>query len=65
MNIQQIETAISALPESDFWQLASWLEDRFAAKWDAEIESDHKQGKLDSLIAEARAEHKLGLTKKV
>jgi hypothetical protein len=65
MNIQQIETAISALPEQDFWKLASWLEEKFSSKWDNQIAADFKSGKLDSLIADAMAEHKLGNTKKI
>jgi hypothetical protein len=41
-------------------QFRAWFLEFDARLWDQQIETDLKAGKLDSLIAEARAEFKRG-----
>ncbi|MCX7048879.1 MAG: hypothetical protein NTX50_25755 [Candidatus Sumerlaeota bacterium] len=52
--VQEIETAISALPEQDYTQLRNWFLERDWEKWDREIEEDSEAGRLDFLVKEAR-----------
>ena len=41
------------LDESDYRELMQWMNELDWEKWDAQIESDSKSGKLDFLEAEA------------
>lgn len=58
--LQQIEAAIEELSASEIAQLREWLEELDARLFDEKIERDTKAGKLDGLIAEAKANHKAG-----
>ncbi|MBR8826725.1 MAG: hypothetical protein DSM107014_02280 [Gomphosphaeria aponina SAG 52.96 = DSM 107014] len=49
-SLQEIETAIMSLPESDLRKLSTWLQDYLQDAWDKQIEIDAKSGKLDKLI---------------
>jgi hypothetical protein len=53
--VQEIETAIEKLGDTEFAELKAWL-------WDAEIERDAKAGRLDDLADEAIREFKAGRT---
>jgi hypothetical protein len=61
--LEKIEESITALPDKEFWQLADWFAELKAARWDRQIEDDVKAGKLDRLIAEAKAEIAAGRAK--
>ncbi|MBW4546018.1 MAG: hypothetical protein KME25_16455 [Symplocastrum torsivum CPER-KK1] len=52
----EIEAAIKQLPESDFHQLAAWLQTYLDETWDRQIEEDLTSGKLNNLIAQAEAD---------
>ncbi|NEP35792.1 hypothetical protein [Moorena sp. SIO3B2] len=57
--LDEIETAIRQLPNSEIRELAARLQhylDDLDNKWDQQLESDLKSGKLDSLIARAEAD---------
>jgi len=58
--VEEIEAQILALPREEFAELRNWLLEQDWAAWDAQIEADSKAGKLDKLIAEAKAEYKSG-----
>jgi len=58
--VEQLEQRVSALPPKDLAQFRAWFLEFDARLWDQQIETDLKAGKLDSLIAEARAEFKQG-----
>ena len=60
--LEQIEKAIAVLPHDDIVALADWFAEFHADLWDKEIEADAKAGRLDKLVAEARADHKAGRT---
>ncbi|NEO39574.1 MAG: hypothetical protein F6J90_25870 [Moorea sp. SIOASIH] len=59
LTLDQIETAIRQLPNSEIRELAARLQkylDDLDHKWDQQLESDLSSGKLDSLIARAEAD---------
>lgn len=56
----QLEQQVLNLPPQDLAQGREWFLEFDARVWDQEIETDLKEGKLDALIAEARAEFKTG-----
>ncbi|GAB6041894.1 hypothetical protein [Endothiovibrio diazotrophicus] len=51
--IEQIQSAIEALPHEDFVRLAKWINQRDWEEWDRDIEADGQSGKLDFLLDEA------------
>jgi hypothetical protein len=57
--IEELEMAITSLPEEDYSQLRRWFLERDWERWDREIEADAESGKLDFLLQEA-AEAKKG-----
>ena len=60
--VQEIEDAIVALPQEEFFKIADWMSERFTTSWDRQIEEDACSGHLDSFAAEALAEFDAGLT---
>lgn len=61
--IEQLERKVSNLSPKDFAQFRAWFLEFDARVWDEQIESDLMAGKLDKLIAEARAEYGEGQTR--
>jgi hypothetical protein len=59
-SVEQIEEAITQLSPEEFAKLRQWILERDWEEWDAQIEADAKNGKLDRLFAQAVAEHKAG-----
>jgi hypothetical protein len=58
--ITDIKAAIDALPQAEQAALKRWLDERDAVLFDQKIESDAAAGRLDDVIARARANHKAG-----
>ncbi len=58
--LEQLEQQVLNLPSQDLAQFREWFLEFDARVWDQQIEADLKEGKLDGLIAEARAEFKAG-----
>jgi hypothetical protein len=58
--IEDIEKAVEQLSPEDLAKFREWFEAFDARMFDEKIERDAKAGKLDELIAEARANHKAG-----
>lgn len=54
--LEQIEKSVAELSPEDLKAFAAWFEALQADLWDKQIEADTKAGRLDKLIAEARAE---------
>jgi hypothetical protein len=54
--VQEIESAIEKLGDSEIAELKAWL-------WDKEIEADVELGRLDFLADEALTEHRAGKTR--
>jgi len=52
--LEEIEMAVSALPEKEYAQFREWFFERDWETWDRQIEADSGSGKLDFLVREAR-----------
>ena len=63
--VEEITTAIAALPPDQVAQIRAWLDERAEAEWDARIEQDEREGRLNALAERALAEHKAGRTRPV
>ncbi len=51
--INEIKTAIEALPDDEYIKLRQWFSEKDWQKWDEQIKEDSESGKLDFLIKEA------------
>ena len=58
--IEQIKGAITTLPDDEKSELKRWLDEIDAQIFDDKIEADATSGRLDGLIAKARANYKAG-----
>jgi hypothetical protein len=58
--VEEITAAIAALPREQVAQIRTWLDERAEAEWDAQIEQDEREGRLNPLAERALAEHKAG-----
>lgn len=58
--VQDIEAAIAKLKPEEIEAVARWLQEYQEQLWDRQIEEDAKAGRLDGLIAEAKAEYRAG-----
>ncbi|OBQ84424.1 hypothetical protein [Mesorhizobium sp. WSM3873] len=54
--LEQIEKSVAELSPEELKAFAAWFETLQADLWDKQIEADAKAGRLDKLVAEARAE---------
>ena len=58
--IEDIEKAVEQLSPEDLAKFREWFDEFDARLFDKKIERDAKSGRLDELIAEARANHAAG-----
>ncbi len=58
--LEQLEQEVLRLSPEDLARFRAWFIELEHRLWDAQIEADLAAGKLDHLIAEARAEFKAG-----
>jgi hypothetical protein len=61
--VEAITAAIAQLPPDQVARIRAWLDERAEAEWDAKIEQDEREGKLDALAERALAEHRAGRTR--
>ncbi|WP_292418844.1 hypothetical protein [Mesorhizobium sp.] len=54
--LEQIEKSVAELSPEELKAFAAWFETLQADLWNKQIEADAKAGRLDKLVAEARAE---------
>jgi hypothetical protein len=59
--IDDIQKAVEQLSPEELAKFREWFEEFEARLWDEQIERDAKAGKLDKLIAEARANSEAGM----
>ncbi|AFY40918.1 hypothetical protein [Nostoc sp. PCC 7107] len=59
-NLEQIEAAILSLPSDEFERLRLWFFNLDYERWDAQIEQDIEDGKLEAFAQEAIAEFEAG-----
>ena len=60
MQLEQLQTEIEALPQSEFTRLRQWIVEKDWEQWDHQIEADAAAGKLDFLFTEALTAQKQG-----
>jgi hypothetical protein len=58
--LAQIEDAVRKLSSEDRIAFRAWYAEYDAAQWDEQMEADVKNGRLDWLVAEARADKAAG-----
>ncbi len=63
--VEEIENIITQLPQEQLKQFRAWYEKFDSNKWDEQITIDINNGKLDKLAAMAKADHKLGNSRKL
>lgn len=63
--LEKLAEHIEKLSREELKKFRAWFAEFDARAWDAQIEADSKTGKLDALVAEARAEHKAGKTREL
>ncbi len=64
-DIQSIEKAVEALAPSELAEFRRWFAEFDAAAWDAQMEQDAVDGKLDQLATEALADYRSGSTREL
>jgi hypothetical protein len=60
MTIEQLESAVQGLTTEELNAFSEWFEEFMADKWDAQIEQDAVQGKLDRAAAKADEDFESG-----
>ena len=63
MSIDELETAVSQLGESDLAAFARWFEEYLADVWDRRIEADIAAGRLEEAGRRADADFDTGRCK--
>ena len=63
--IEQIERQLEGLSGAEFTELRNWLLEKDWRAWDAQIEADSKNGKLDAVLADARADFAAGRSREL
>ena len=63
--IEEIEAQIQRLSREEFAELREWFLEQDWQSWDAQIEADAAAGKLDNMVAEAKAEYAAGRSRKL
>ena len=58
--VAEIESAIEKLDAKKIRQLGGWLDELRDRLFDEQIEGDAKAGRLDKMIAKAKADHRAG-----
>lgn len=55
-NLKQIEKSVATLSDAELKKFGEWFDELRWERWDRQLEADAKAGKLDPLIADAKAE---------
>ncbi len=63
--ISDIKDQVKRLSQAEQDELLAWLLERDHERWDAQIATDSRTGKLDALIAEAKADRAAGKARKL
>ena len=61
--VEKIEQSVKELAKEELAQFREWFAEFDAAKWDEQIATDVKAGRLDTLINEAKADIASGRTR--
>ncbi|WDQ18640.1 hypothetical protein [Rhodopirellula sp. P2] len=60
MSLQELENTIAKLPPDELAKFREWFLDFDSAQFDKRIETDARDGRLDSLADAALRDHKAG-----
>ena len=60
MSLQELETAVTRLPQEDLSAFSRWSEEFLADQWDARIERDIQAGRLRKAVEKADADFDAG-----
>ena len=63
--LEQLEQEVLRLSPEDLARFRAWFIELEHHLWDKQVEADLAAGKLDRLIAEARAEFKAGKAREI
>ena len=63
--VEKLAQEVGKLSAKELSSFRKWFAEFDAAAWDRQIEEDSKAGRLDSLVAEARADYETGRTRKL
>ena len=60
VKVDEIKSAIEALPEDEYVRLRQWFSEQDWQKWDREVEEDSQAGELDFFVKESLADENFG-----
>ncbi len=63
MSLNELETAVTHLPEEELAAFARWFEEYLADAWDCRIEADILAGRLEEAARRADADFEAGRCK--
>jgi hypothetical protein len=63
--LEELENRIRKLAPEDLAKFRAWFVEFDHVLWDRQIQADAKDGKLDKLVNEARADYKAGKARKI
>ena len=61
--LEQIEESITSLSDDELRRLSAWFDELRWQRWDRQLDGDVAAGRLDRLVADARAEIAAGKTR--
>jgi ABC-type phosphate transport system auxiliary subunit len=61
--LEQIEESIASLSDDELRRLSTWFDELRWQRWDRQLDGDVAAGRLDRLVADARAEIAAGKTR--
>jgi hypothetical protein len=60
VSVEELESAVSKLPQPELARFCRWLEEFTATHWDRQIEQDLNAGRLDAALKRADEHYKAG-----
>ncbi|HUF21623.1 MAG TPA: hypothetical protein VMP00_12830 [Burkholderiales bacterium] len=63
--LEKLEERVQKLSPEELRKFRAWFAEFDARIWDAQIQADSRDGKLDSPVSEALAEHRTGKTRQL
>ena len=60
MSLQELESAVTSLPDEELAEFARWFEEYVADAWDRRIEADIRLGRLDEAGRRADTDFEAG-----
>ncbi|MEO7727786.1 MAG: hypothetical protein ABIS45_11080 [Burkholderiales bacterium] len=64
-DLEELEFKIKNLPTEELSKFRAWFIEFDHLLWDKQIDADSKTGKLNGLVAEARADYQAGKAREI